>query len=338
MAGNSFFHEVHLELEAKLVPSGAWKLPLFYPGGSVAEHRHTVSTASLFDLSGTGCYQLTGKAVGKVLDKLFVYPVSALAVGGTMENILLYENGNFAAMFTLNRMQDEDFMLQLDRNTPAKERDFLVQTMEKNKVSVRDLSGAMAMLALLGPESGNILKSAGAQELPEKGMWKMITVTDDEGDSFRAIAVYHERFGLEGFDLCVNPDNAVEFYGALYRINGVAPAGTGAWESLRIESGTPGTASELHRDISPAECGIGTPGVPANSRLVMIESDRYAALPGSVVKNAAGIAVGVVTSGAYCPVAARARMFCRMENGAADAAGKNLLITVNGRDIPAILL
>ena len=58
MAENSFFHEVHLELEAKLVPSGAWKLPLFYPGGSVAEHRHTVSSASLFDLSGTGCYQL----------------------------------------------------------------------------------------------------------------------------------------------------------------------------------------------------------------------------------------------------------------------------------------
>ena len=338
MAENSFFHEVHLELEAKLVPSGMWKLPLSYRGGTVAEHRHTVSSASLFDQTGTGCFQLTGKMVGKTLDKLFVYPASALAVGGTMENFLLYENGNFAASFTLNRMQTEDYMLHLDRNTPAKEREFFVQTMEQNKVAVRELSGAMAILALLGPESENILKSAGAQELPEKNEWKMITVSDDEGDEFRAIAIRHDRFGLTGFDLCVNPDNAVEFYGALYRISGIAPAGLSAWESLRLESGTPAAASELHRDVTLPECGINIGNGRKDSCLVMIESDRYAALPGSTVKNSDGAAVGVITSGAYCPVAARARMFCRIESSTLELLGENVLITVNGRDIPATLL
>ena len=337
MAENSFFHDVHLELEAKLVPSCGWKMPLFYHGGAVAEHRHTVSSASLFDMTGVGCFQLTGKGVGRVLDKIFLYPATSLAVGRTMENFLLYENGNFAAFFTLNRMQDEDFLLQLDRNTPAKERAYLVQTMENNGVSVRDISGAMAILALLGPEAENILKGAGAEVLPDKDEWKMITIRDDEDDEFRAIAVRHDRFGVAGFDLCVNPDNAVEFYGALYRINGVAPAGLNAWESLRLESGTVAVPSELHSGVTLAECGIGE-DADANSRLMMIESDRYAALAGSVVKNADTVAVGVITSGAYCPVAAKARMFCRIEKDAAESVSENVLITVNGRDITATLL
>ena len=41
--------EVHKELDAKLAPVNSWDLPLFYPGGSVAEHRHCHTGAIIFD-------------------------------------------------------------------------------------------------------------------------------------------------------------------------------------------------------------------------------------------------------------------------------------------------
>ena len=340
MSANTFFHEVHQELDAKLIPCGKWNLPATYPGGAVMEHRHTVESASLFDLSGTGCFQLTGRKCGEVLDKIFVHKVSALPVGKMMENMLLHETGTFSAVFTLNRMKDEDFMLHLESNTPEKERKYLLESLQKNGITVRDLSGAMAMLALLGPEAKNILKSAGAEELPGVNEWKMISVCDEDGDSFRAIAIGHDRFGLTGFDLCVNPDNAVEFYGAIYRINGIAPAGLRAWESLRLESGTPGVPGELHDGVTPAECGLEIPGGAESlkSVLVMIETARHPALPGSTVKINGELPAGVITSGAYCPVAGKARMFCRMELSALEAAGKKVTIQVNGEAVEALML
>ena len=125
MAQNTFFAEIHQELDAKMIPCGKWNLPLFYPGGSVAEHRHTRSEASIFDLTGRRCFQLTGKSCGAELDKIFMYPCGSLPVGKVMENILLSENGRFTALFTLCRMQEDDFMLLLDRNIP--------EANEKNK-------------------------------------------------------------------------------------------------------------------------------------------------------------------------------------------------------------
>ena len=120
MAEKSFFHEIHQELDAKLVPDGKYQLPLFYPGGAVAEHRHTLAGASLFDRSGTGCFQIAGKDAGKKLDKLFFRSSSALKVGSSMSNFMLTAQKTFAAVFTLNRMQEDDFMLLLDREVPDK--------------------------------------------------------------------------------------------------------------------------------------------------------------------------------------------------------------------------
>ena len=110
MAENTFFGEIHKELDAKMSPFGKWNMPLFYPGGSVAEHRHTRAEASVFDMSGARIFQLTGQNAAEVLDEILLYDASDIAVGNCMKNILLHDNGTFAAMFTLCRMQENDFM------------------------------------------------------------------------------------------------------------------------------------------------------------------------------------------------------------------------------------
>ena len=322
MAENTFFHEIHQELDAKLVPCGKWKLPLFYPGGAIAEHRNCREKAALFDLTGTEIFQTAGKDAGKALSKIFADPCADLPVGGVMRSFMLRENGNFAAFFTLCRMQQDDFMLHLDRNTPEKDKSYLLDKIKSAGLEVRDLSSAMAILTLAGPDAARILQEAGAEVLPEKEHWQMSAVTDEDGDTFRCIVVARERFGETAFDLCVNADNAVEFYGAIYRINGVCPAGIAAWESLHLESGVPQVPGELHSGVSPER----------SADLVILEAPRHAALPGTVVKAQGGIPVGVITSGAYCPAAGKARMFCRIEPSVAGEELRGLSVLINGKE------
>lgn len=347
MALNTPFFEIHKELDAKMVPCGKWNLPLFYPGGSVAEHRHTRSETSLFDLTGSRCFQLTGKSCGKNLDKLLLYSCSSLPVGGMMENILLDENGRFTALFTLCRMQEEDFMLLLDRNTPEPAAAEVLSILKG--FSPRELTENMAQFAVIGKTAMEVLTAAGAAELPGIGQWKMLTLQDDEAEEFRVIAIRHDRFGETGYDLCCNAALAVEIYGAVYRISGTAPAGIGAWESLRIESRTPAPATELTEEIFPVDAGW---KIPADRPLTfrggdalasasgkfhvgVIKLERHPAAPGSPVLSVDGTPVGKVTSGCFCPSASAALVMVQVDSSIKD--GAELFCQVNGKAVSGLI-
>lgn len=348
MAEATFFGEIHQELDAKMSPCGKWNMPLFYPGGSVAEHRHTRSEGSVFDRSCCRIFQITGKNAAAVLDSILLFPVKTLDVNCCMENILLHENGTFAAVFTLCRMQENDFMLITQAGIPEKEIAYLTGALSK-KLEFRELSEAMAHLALTGKKSAELLAAAGAEELPAENRWAMITLKDDEGDQLRCIAVNRQRFGEMSFELCCNGAVALEIYGALYRINGTAPAGIQAENSLRIESGIPGIPTELNENIYPQEWGF-IPDMTRNftgrdalqkvtnfRRGAVLELERHPALPGTEVFSGEK-AIGIVTSSAFCPTAGCAKAMVLLNENCGVKSGDTLTCHINDKKTTAQIL
>ena len=47
-------HALHLALGAKMVPFAGYDMPVSYPAGILAEHRHCRAAAVLFDVSHMG--------------------------------------------------------------------------------------------------------------------------------------------------------------------------------------------------------------------------------------------------------------------------------------------
>ncbi|MBP6457422.1 MAG: hypothetical protein KA222_02165, partial [Pseudoxanthomonas sp.] len=47
-------HALHLELGARMVPFAGYSMPVQYPAGLMAEHKHTREAAGLFDVSHMG--------------------------------------------------------------------------------------------------------------------------------------------------------------------------------------------------------------------------------------------------------------------------------------------
>lgn len=343
MAQNTFFSDIHKELDAKMVPCGKWNLPLFYPGGSVAEHRNTRSGASLFDRSMTGCFQIAGKDCAGILDRIFLRSVKDMALGECRKNALLDENASVVLIFTLCRMQDEDFMLIGESGIADKQWEYLRKAVPE-ALTVRELGTALAQLALTGSKSADILGAAGVADIPEKGMRQIVTLKDDEGDEFRCIAIHGEFAGETSFHICCNAQFALEVYGALYSA-GALPAGIGAWESLRIESGILSPPGEVDGDHSPWDCGLdewvdmsreftgktALAGLEKRFQLCLVKLDRHPASPGTVVELPGNIAAGVVTSSAFCPVAGCAQAICRMDADCGVKAGDKAACAVNGK-------
>ena len=43
-------HALHLELGARMVPFAGYSMPVQYPAGLIAEHKHTRNAAGMFDI------------------------------------------------------------------------------------------------------------------------------------------------------------------------------------------------------------------------------------------------------------------------------------------------
>ena len=53
-------HGLHLSLGARMVPFAGYDMPVQYPAGLMAEHKHTRAAAGLFDVSHMGQIRLVG--------------------------------------------------------------------------------------------------------------------------------------------------------------------------------------------------------------------------------------------------------------------------------------
>jgi aminomethyltransferase len=74
-------YELHLELGAKMVPFAGYEMPVNYPGGIIAEHRHCREQAALFDVSHMGQLRLVGADAAAALETLVPMDVIDLGVG-----------------------------------------------------------------------------------------------------------------------------------------------------------------------------------------------------------------------------------------------------------------
>ena len=85
-------YALHLELGAKMTPFAGYDMPVNYPGGIIAEHRHCREAASLFDVSHMGQLRLVGADAAKALESLV--PVDVVDLGLGKQRYALFTNSS----------------------------------------------------------------------------------------------------------------------------------------------------------------------------------------------------------------------------------------------------
>eukprot|EP01136_Pigoraptor_vietnamica_P035117 Opistho-1_new@99938 len=81
-------HALHVELGAKMVPFGGYDMPVQYPSGVMAEHKHTRAAAGLFDVSHMGQVLLIGAGADAALETLV--PVDIIDLGVFKQRYALF--------------------------------------------------------------------------------------------------------------------------------------------------------------------------------------------------------------------------------------------------------
>src|SRR4029453_8297297 len=100
-------HALHVELGARMVPFAGYSMPVQYPAGLMAEHRHTRDSAGLFDVSHMGQLRLAGTDAAAAFESLMPVDVIGLPQGKQRYGLLLSDEGTIIDdLMFVNRGED----------------------------------------------------------------------------------------------------------------------------------------------------------------------------------------------------------------------------------------
>ena len=236
-------HALHVELGARMVPFAGYEMPVQYAAGILAEHRHTRAAASLFDVSHMGQARLHGAAVSE-LETLVPVDLLGLAFGRQRYAFFTNEAGGILDDLMVTNRGDA---LYLVVNASRKAHDFeLLKKFELEILSDR------ALLALQGPEAARVI----ARLSPRLESMTFMSSDAARLGGFDCQISRSGYTGEDGFEISVAAADAEPLARLLLAQEGVAPAGLGARDSLRLEAGLCLYGHDLDETTTPVEAGL----------------------------------------------------------------------------------
>jgi len=257
--------EEHLNLGARMVDFAGWEMPVQY-AGVIEEHRAVRASAGVFDLGHMGEIWVRGPQAGAALDRALVSLPSALNPGRAQYSIIVNETGGMVDDLLVYRVADEEWLVVANASNAERVAALLAQRIGTT-ANVSDESASTAMIAVQGPQSGDLVASLFDAE---------------EADAVRALRNYACRSskaliggvqipllvartgytGEDGFEFYLASDHAVSLWRALLTPDtsgapAPQPIGLGARDTLRLEAGMPLFGNELREELTPFDVGLG---------------------------------------------------------------------------------
>ncbi|WP_283137340.1 glycine cleavage system aminomethyltransferase GcvT [Rhizohabitans arisaemae] len=343
--------EVHESLGATLTDFAGWLMPLRY-GSESAEHRAVREAAGLFDLSHMGEIFVTGPQAGAALDHALVGHISAVAVGRARYTMICAPDGGVLDDLIVYRLAEEEYLVVANAGNYLMVARELTERARDLDALVEDRSDRYALIAVQGPRAQEILGTLTDADLPGLKYYAGLPATVSGRSALIARTGYT---GEDGFELFVAAEDAAPLWADLAKAGegyGLKPAGLSARDTLRLEAGMPLYGNELSTALTPYEAGLGRvvkldkpgdfvgraalaecAGIPVTRRLVgLIAKGRRVPRHGyAVVRQADGVIVGEVTSGAPSPSLGRPIAMAYVE---AASAGEELAVDIRGGHEP----
>ena len=346
-------HDLHVAAGAAFTDFAGWQMPVRYTS-DLAEHAAVRTAAGLFDLSHMAEIVVIGPQAGEALDHALAGKLSAIEEGQAKYSLLLAPEGGILDDLVVYRTGPDRFLVVAN----AANRDVAARELRERAAGfdcvVEDESDDIALIALQGPRSEEILREVEGLDAPElDGLryYRAIAATFGEHHVLLARTGYT---GEDGFEFYISPQAAPELWSAIAETGagaGLVPAGLAARDTLRLEAGMPLYGHELSTETFPAQAGLGRvvalktkgdfvgraaveAGPPEGARvLVGLRSEgKRAGRAGYAVMQGDAV-VGEITSGALSPTLGYPIAMAYVDPAAAEAT--DLEIDIRGSRVAA---
>jgi glycine cleavage system T protein (aminomethyltransferase) len=248
-------YEEHVRLGAKMIPFGAWIMPVQY-SGIMEEHQAVRNNVGVFDISHMGQLVATGPAVGAWLNEMLTNNVNKLEIGTGQYTFLLNESGGIIDDLIVYRTGGEEFLLVV--NASRAEEDFA--WLERHLAAsgaLRNRSADFGGVAIQGPRVVDLFHALLGDEvdLPARNH-----IVERELGGMSISIARTGYTGEDGVEVFFPAKDAVKFWTKVLEMGepfGIKPCGLGARDTLRLEMCYPLNGSDLSPEHNPIEAGLG---------------------------------------------------------------------------------
>jgi glycine cleavage system T protein len=230
-----------------------WDMPSEY-GDISAEYDSSCRCAALFDISHHGKTEVREADAAAFLHNLCTNEVKNLPAGSGCEAFLTTAQAKIAAFVVIYRGAQQDrgaFSLDTGPGWGEKVFNHLNRYLISEQVELSDRTHDLAQMHLAGPQAREMLARALENKLPE--LLELQHVTERIAGVDCQLR-RREPLGLLGYDLLCEKDRAASVWRALVAA-GARPAGLKAYDTLRIEAGTPIYGPDIDDTNLPQEIG-----------------------------------------------------------------------------------
>src|SRR3989442_5048063 len=245
MANRLPLHERHVAAGAKSESLSDWELPVAY-GNSAEEYALVRRGVGLLDRAHFGLLELTGRDRAAFLHALVSNEVKALGPGQGCAATLLDVHGKVQVVLFV-WVADDRILVLTPPAMAQKTAEALDHYLFSEKVAIRDVSGETALFVLAGPKAPETSERLMGARPPES-QWSQ--AAGKLGDTPVRLVSGGRETGEAEVWIAGPASEAARMRDALVAA-GAQPIGRMAFESLRIEAGTPVLRRDVHESVPP---------------------------------------------------------------------------------------
>lgn len=232
----------------------------------IAEQRATREAVAIYDQTSFGKILIEGRDALAVLQRVCANQMD-VPPGRIVYTPMLNPRGGYESDVTVTRLGAQRFLVVTGSAQTTRDLDWIDrQTRRGEDATSSDVTGATAVLSLMGPNARQLLGRAGARGTFDAiGKEQMAHATTREIDvgHARVRAARMSYVGGPGYELYVPIEEARAVYLALHEAgeglgsdgDGLVDAGYYALDALRIEAGRRAWGPELGPDVTPIDAG-----------------------------------------------------------------------------------
>ncbi len=254
MVKETYLHEQHIALGAKMVDFAGWHMPVQYT--SIIEEHNTVrENVGIFDVSHMGEVFITGKDSTEFLDKIVPQNISKLKYEKAVYCQLTKEDGGLIDDLIIYKLGIESYLIICNASRVDEDINWFAKNKKGFDVNIDNQSHNYSLLAIQGPKAITLMRKMG-YDITEQ---KSFTIKPAKIEGLKLLVARTGYTGEDGFELLVENEH-VEFLWNRVLERGkefdIKPIGLGARDTLRLEAGLHLYGNDLDETTTPVEADL----------------------------------------------------------------------------------
>lgn len=253
MTKQTFLHDKHVKLGARMVDFAGWHMPVQYTT-IIDEHKNVRESVGIFDVSHMGEVIVQGEDALPYLNKIVPQDISKLVDSKAVYCQLTNKHGGLIDDLIIYKLEDKKYLIIANASRIDEDLNWMVRNKPGFDVQIINESHNYSLLAVQGPKACDLMRSLGVTDLP-----KFFSIK--RGELFN-INVWISRTGYtgeDGVEILVRNEFSEYLWDKLLEAGQafeIKPIGLGARDTLRLEAALHLYGNDLDENTTPIEAGL----------------------------------------------------------------------------------